>query len=772
MIRHFVAPPRSALGPPFLRNLVLCALAAISALEPAFAQTNSPSVEPAQSVQMANLPARQIDMSFARMGALGGINLRGTEAEAALDFSLRADEVVESADLQLDYTFSPALLADLSHLKVYLNDELMQTVSLSKDALGKPQHIRIPIDPRYFADYNKLRLQFIGHYTMDCEMPNHSSLWANVSDESRLTLQLRQLQLPNDLAQLPLPFFDSRDNRKLSTQFVYPQDSDTHIFKAAGTLAAWLGRQAGYRGSQFSALENQLPQGHGIVLATNDKRPALLQQHPPVEVPTIELIAHPSNPAWKLLLVLGKDSAQLETAAHALALGKAAFSGNKVEVKGLQMPSLRKAYDAPNWISSERPVRFAELVRETAELQLRGYALNDAVRFNLQLPPDLFTWDGATVPVDLRYRYTPNQVSQHGMVSLVFNEQFVRSWALDRAPGETSPSNLLPSISAFSGEASVQRNFKLPADLLRNNNSMHIGMQIPSPDTGRCTSTAQQEMRAAVDPESNIDISGLHHYLAMPDLQTFARGGFPFSKYADLQQTAVLLPDSPQPEAISTYLTAIAQLSAATGYPGTRFALLKHSEAEKAKDADILLISAGESSQLLSQWHKALPALVEAGAMSLRPAERVLDTIADLMRFDSNQWRPDHQGEATLQGTGPLAAIAGFESPLQSGRSVVALMGNSPEALELVREGLSAPDTIERMRGDLTLMRTGATESFRVQDIYYVGHLPWWQRLWYQLHAHPVALALIGIVVGLLFTFMVYGSLRMLARRRLENADV
>jgi hypothetical protein len=72
-------------------------------------------------------------------------------------------------------------------------------------------------------------------------------------------------------------------------------------------------------------------------------------------------------------------------------------------------------------------VRIAELARDPGQLQLRGYALNDAVNLSLQ-PPDLFTWNGSTIPVDLRYRYTPNQVSQHGMVSVLFNEQFVHSW--------------------------------------------------------------------------------------------------------------------------------------------------------------------------------------------------------------------------------------------------------------------------------------------------------------------------------------------------------
>ena len=534
--------------------------------QPALWAQERPTVVSSPGTKLAALPGRQIDLSFARMGGTGGINLRGTEGETTLNFSLRGDEVVESADLRLDYTFSPALLADLSHLKVYLNDELLQTLALPKENLGKPQHIRIPIDPRYFADYNKLRLQFIGHYTMECEMPSHSSLWANLSDESRLTLQLRQLQLPNDLAQLPLPFFDPRDNRKLQAQFVYAAGADATTLKAAGIVAAWLGKQAGYRGTSFTAQIDQLPSNHGIVFATNAQRPPALRNLPAVEVPTLRLIDHPTAPAAKLLLVLGKDSAQLETAAQALAMGRSAFSGDTVTVKTLELPAPRKPYDAPNWIATDRPVRVAELAREPAQLQLRGYALNDAVNLSLQLPPDLFTWNGTTIPVDLRYRYTPNQVSQHGMVSVLFNEQFVRSWPLERAANKLSPSAILSQVGGLSSEASVQRNFQLPAELLRNNNSFHIGVQIPTPDLGRCTSMAQQEMRAAVDPDSTIDASDLHHYIAMPDLQAFARGGFPFSKFADLQETTVLIPDQPAPEAISTYLTAIGQLSAVSGH--------------------------------------------------------------------------------------------------------------------------------------------------------------------------------------------------------------
>jgi hypothetical protein len=131
---------------------------------------------------------------------------------------------------------------------------------------------------------------------------------------------------------------DQRDNRKLQTQFVYAAGADATTLKAAGIVAAWLGKQAGYRGTSFTAQIDQLPAGHGIVFATNAQRPPALRHLPAVDVPTLQLVDHPGVPSAKLLLVLGKDSAQLETAAQALAVGRAAFSGDTVTSRRWSCP--------------------------------------------------------------------------------------------------------------------------------------------------------------------------------------------------------------------------------------------------------------------------------------------------------------------------------------------------------------------------------------------------------------------------------------------------
>ena len=152
--------------------------------------------------------------SFKQLGASTPIRLRGVDGSIALPFAIRSDEVVASAKLKFDYSYSPALLAELSHLKVMLNDEVIAVLPLPREK-GVPNRREIDLDPRFFTDYNKLQFRLIGHYTYKCEDPLHSSLWLELSNLGRLELTLAPLALTNDLKYLPLPFFEKRDNATL-----------------------------------------------------------------------------------------------------------------------------------------------------------------------------------------------------------------------------------------------------------------------------------------------------------------------------------------------------------------------------------------------------------------------------------------------------------------------------------------------------------------------------------------------------------------------------
>ncbi|MDD5481187.1 cellulose biosynthesis cyclic di-GMP-binding regulatory protein BcsB, partial [Rhodoferax sp.] len=165
-------------------------------------------------------PSRTLRVSLKSLGAAQPLVLRGVQGDASVDLSVRLDELVERAQLHLSLTLSPALIPYLSHVKVFLNDEVLHTIAVDKDKLGVPIPVDLALNPKYFKDFNKLRFQLIGHYILECEFPFHSSLWAEISNESYVDLQLRQLPLANDLSILPAPFFDSRDSTEQIVPFV------------------------------------------------------------------------------------------------------------------------------------------------------------------------------------------------------------------------------------------------------------------------------------------------------------------------------------------------------------------------------------------------------------------------------------------------------------------------------------------------------------------------------------------------------------------------
>lgn len=143
------------------------------------------------------LPGDTRELSLSQMGAYGAIKLRGTDPTSTLNVSVRNDEVVTAAKLTLVYTYSPSLIFELSHLKVSINGEIVTTPLLDKATAGQPVTKVIDLDPRLFTDFNRINVQMIAHYTLDhCEDPFHSTLWADISPYTKLSLTTSRVSLP------------------------------------------------------------------------------------------------------------------------------------------------------------------------------------------------------------------------------------------------------------------------------------------------------------------------------------------------------------------------------------------------------------------------------------------------------------------------------------------------------------------------------------------------------------------------------------------------
>lgn len=726
------------------RLVLLSALALLAGSARAVAA--SPSLAEAATAETAAVTPAQVLERRLLLSELGGNPaevIKGVEGQQSWDFGLRLDQTVRQARLRLRYSYSPALLPELSHLRVQLNGVVVATVPLPREANGAEQSSEIALPSEFFTDYNQLNIQLIGHYTTGCEDPLHSSLWASINGASELLLSLQALEPSPDLARLPAPFFDERDRERLRLPFVLPATPSLPVLQAAAVAATWFGALADYRGAEFPVLRDRLPPGHALLFATNEARPSGLEL-PLVQQPSLRLLRNPADPYGLLLVVQGRDAEQLQQAVNGLVLGSALLSGPVATVKAAPLPARRPLNDAPRWLPGDRPVRFGELVQDIKDLQVEGHAPGP-INLRVRVAPDLFTWNRHGVPLKLSYRYTPPVEDDNSMLTISANKQIVSSFRLK--PGEPGE---------YSGV------LRVPPYLLGSDNNLQFQFGVDYHRPGPCRDSGLDLVRSSLDPEaSTIDVSGFDHYALMPNLRLFANGGHPYTRYADLAETALLLPSPASDGDLEAAFQLLGRLGAITGAPGLRLRLASGEALEGLQDKDLLLVG---DQPLLARWRQNLPAVIEREVRSSGPLARAGLWFRRGLVNDSTA---SSEGGVSAESAGGIAALVGFESPLRGGRSVVALLYNSEPARQAALTALATPGSVARIRGDTAVIRSNEIKVFSSNSGYAVGRLAPLTWLWLQFSLHAWLVVLLVLLAALLAAAGVYGYLRRAAARRI-----
>ena len=733
--------------PRTLLTALLWALSAAALAEPSLEADSAP-------------PSWDSSRSFSDLGRPRDQLLLGIRNAEQVEFRLRHDRIATDASLHLDYTPSPALIPVLSHLRVYLNDELMGTLPITQEEIGQRVRKELELDPHLLGDFNRVRIEFVGHYSDICEDPAHSGLWLNLGRQSRVSLHEQALDVTGDLAWFPLPFFDERDTQQLNLPVVFAGTPTLGEQRAAGILSSYFGSLAAWRSATFPVLFDSLPSATerpqpALVFATNDRRPSFLTEHPQADGPTVELIDHPENRYSKLLLISGRNDDDLVAAATALALDRGQLRGNRVSLEQVEPPA-RKPYDAPNWIRTDRAVQLSELIDYPQQLQVSGLQPYP-ITLDINLPPDLFVWRNKGIPLQTRYRYTPPATTDESRLNITVNDQYISSIPLQGSDSRSSVENLRLTVLASDSTAESEK-LLVPALKMGMRNKVrfefNFASKLGNAQRDRCQTYLPTNIQAAIDEQSTIDLSGYHHYMAMPDLKAFSRSGFPFSRMADLSETLVLTSAQPDEAQVGTLLDTLALIGSHTGYPAFGVRITDNWESAAQADADLLLLGPLPN-ELVND--ASLPFLLES------PRSWLQHGAAGTAEQSAG-------GSLGMSANGPLAAVVGQQSPFHAQRSLVALLASTPTDYSLLRDALTDSGKQEAFAGAVTLIRTSGVSSHAAGEPYYVGKLPWWLLLWFHLSAHPVLLAFLAAASVVLFAIVLWRALRWASGRRLSDA--
>ena len=692
------------------------------------------------------------------------IRLAGTQGEIGIPFGMRANEVVSQASLTLNFAWSPALLGDVSQLVVLLNGEVITTIRLQPDnAAG--QTLTIPVDPALFLPGdNRLNLRLIGHYTRDCEDPFHSALWANVSNvRSWFDLTIQTLPLVPDLARLPGPFFDRHDNLPLQLPFVFAGPPAHGELEAAASIASWFGGMTSYRGASFKPAYGQIPHGNAIVFLTPDRPIAGLAGllAGPITGPGVAVIRNPGDPWGQLLVIMGRGPEDLKLAAAAIANGRGVFGGQQMSLDGVRIPVWPR-YSAPRWLSSSRKVQLGEIMDATA---LQGMGLPPgplSARFHLA--PDLFFWPQQGGTLNLRYRYPVAQWLDRraSRLDISLNNQYLHTEPL---AGSGWWDWLKHNQGASTHESSAS--IPLPRYNLFGQNELIFDYNLIIADKQKCTGTLPANVRVSLLPTSTIDLSHAYHSLRMPDLATFASAGYPFTIRPDQGETVVLMGPQPSPGAVAAFLTLMGRFGDATGAPSSAITVVDAIDPDAMAGKDILVI--GPSGLA------ATDALFANAPVHWRGGRLQVDEASPLERIfaDASPFNPGVRDEAAhfLTETSNFSGIVAFQSPFESGRSVIALLANDPEDLPALVEGMAEPRINAQIQGDLAVTTGDGITSFAVGPGYRVGHLPLLVEAGYWLSGRPELMALGGLLAALLLGAPLYLYLARREHLRLDKDD-
>ncbi|STY28745.1 Cellulose synthase regulatory subunit [Legionella wadsworthii] len=675
--------------------------------------------------------------------------LKGNSTTKTIEFTIRKDEIVTKAQVHLSYIPSPSLQPIISQLKYYINEELLGVIPITANQLGKLNHFELTLDPRYIADYNRLTFEFVDQPIIKCQDVNSDTLWLEVSQSSALELVVQSLPINNDLSSFPRPFFDYLDYGLLKLPMVFAEQPNITQLQAAGLLASFFGSKSLWRGQSFPTYYNQIPKSNFVVFATNSSRPDFLKNYRTVDAPTIEIINNPNNPMKKVLLILGRDDKDLNLAVQAIAQGNILFRGTSVRVNKIESLEKRKPYDAPNWVPTNRPVQFSELEQFKGQLRSKGTIPYPIVLY-FNLPPDLFSSKATGVPVHMKYRYSIPPALGFSYVTVNLNDYFVTDYRLSAEGQKKEPHLETKSISKGGSET-----FTIPNEALQPSNQLQFSFNYVTEYCGNLAINS-----ADIDSTSTIDFSNYYHYMKLPDLSAYINSGFPFSRFADLSESMVLIDKDPEPKEVTTLLNALGNIGSQTGYPATAYTLTNDPSLIKNKDKDVLII--GRIPAKFLDEHK-LNLLIE----------RTQSWVREPMRKNELGGPPENSNTipATLtsvSSSNPVAGMIQVQSPYHSQRSIIALLAEGPSGFDLLNNALTDQEKQTKINGSVSIFRNSGVNSLLVGDIYHIGYIPLWTQFWLVIQKYPISLSIAALLVAVIFTFILWRVIKEVRRRRLK----
>lgn len=678
--------------------------------------------------------------------AFSEARLLGSKAQITFDIPLPARWQPLELRLDLVYSHSVNLLRAHSQLRIELNGLIIAQLQLDPTRPEGRAQIRLPLDLLQ-SGYNRLTFAVAQHTQIaECEDPNAPELWTQI-DTQRSRLRLDYVRRPPNARLSALDeFFDPRLWTQESWRILMPAspnpdsnestalDDDQLAWGAliAQAAAIHLGfvppiiesapltpdtAQDGTPSGLGALNETDLHKRDAILVGTRDQLSPFLGDAWAAEVSDgyLGLLTHPLDATRLLLVVSGRDAREVERAAMALASIESPFPDRQqVLVRDLD-PPLIPTDRGPDFVPGGSAVRFEDLGAPTTTLVSPlatsrwfiepGFAGADSqvsvvqprLRVNFWIRPGFNVMGSKDARLRLSFSYGAS-LRRDSVLNILLNGFFVRGIPLNEPTGA--------SLDGYE--------LRIPASLLRSGrNQLELVPMLVELETDRCQLHQGENLLLTVFGDSTLELPPMSQFTQLPDLELLSRTGFPLTRDPQGADLAIQVAGGSR-EAAGAAWTLLARLSQISRVPLHRARIGANPDFD---DRESIVI--GTLDDLDSTLRSAAPLRLEDNASQID--YRTLRTIeipdASLAWWERGLASIQGWFEARLAGPndfrtrvtyvdrplGEHGVLMAFESPGQSGRSVLLLSAAEPDRLKERAAQLVQPEYWFNLRGSLVL---------------------------------------------------------------------
>jgi hypothetical protein len=686
--------------------------------------------------------------------------------------SPRAD--LRQATLKLVYTNSISLLQSRSQIRVRLNGKVLAQAPLSPTHPEGLLRVNLPAELLQ-PGYNELEFSVAQHYVEQCEDPTAAELWTQIDTaESRLRFVHDRHAVVESLSALdqmvePLGW-DPYGVSILTTGPLQERDmaAGAMISQAFATLLRYRPLQVAHAAARPAvpdddrepvgrvALLGNPPDTDVVLMGTaSDLEPYLTPAIAgEIDGPYLGIARHHADSSRLVLVVSGRDSAEIETAATAIALsGSALPEAASMTVRDLAPPELPR-YAHVNAIAPSQRYTFSAFGQPSITMGAGG---PDRVEFDVWVPPDLFMPADSMLELHVHMAYGAG-ADPTSVVNVELNDRFASA------------------IRLVSTEGGVFRDYviNIPAGWMQpGRNTLRFRTYMsPVSEGDVCFTPSDSALLVSLFDDSWLMLTDARHHVELPDLRLFALTGFPHSTPVDGSESHLRLASMDGDTAAAAW-TIAGKLSQLSGLPSW---LISVGSGPAARGRHEIVV--GAVSALPQERRDAAPVAFGPDGL-IRP---------EILRMPEGQ--PDAAtvrsflpvGRGLAEQETPVRALASvgyraetdgrsyllqYESPSAPGKLVTVLTSATPQTLLSGVHRLVQHDLWGSLAGDLAGWRptSESAATSRVGDRFHIGQPDLRSRASFYFSGRPwLWTAMLGAAALLFVAISVY-----LLRRRAQR---